>query len=81
MSILEQAVKNLALALDSLEAKLDDRLGELSNTTDAIDAARGQARAARLHAGEASTTLAHAISDLKALLGGAPGNGNGAVKE
>jgi hypothetical protein len=68
MSILEDAVKNLASALDALESRVGDRLGDLSQNAEAIDAARSQARAARLHAGAASTTLAQAIGDLKTLL-------------
>jgi hypothetical protein len=69
MSILEEAVKNLAGALDALETRLDERLGELAQDADAFDAARRQARAARGHASDASVGLARAIGDLKALLG------------
>lgn len=81
MSILEEAVKTLAAALDSLETRVDDRLGDLSHSADALDSARGQARAARHHAGEASTTLAQAIGDLKALLREPAGNSGEAGKE
>lgn len=69
MSILEEAVKNLAGALDALETRLDERLGELSQNTETVEAAHRQARVARGHANEASAGLAQAIGDLKALLG------------
>ena len=66
MSALEEAVKSLAGALDALETRLDDRLGDFA--ADAIDAARRQARTARAHAADASEGLAAAIDDLKSLL-------------
>ena len=68
MTQLETAVRQLAAALDTLEGKLEERLSDLANETDTVDAARRQARAARAHAGDASDTLAAAIGDLKALL-------------
>lgn len=68
MSALEDAVETLANALDALEAKLDERLGDLAHYADAVDAARRQARTARTHAGEAAEGLAEAISELKALI-------------
>lgn len=68
MSSLEEAVKTLAGALDALESRLDERLADLGEDADAVDAAQRQARAAREHAGGAASELAAAIGDLKALL-------------
>lgn len=68
MSALETAVQRLAGALDALEARLDERLSDLTAHGEFSDAAGRQARAARRHAGEASEILAEAIDDLKALL-------------
>ncbi|MEX0644930.1 MAG: hypothetical protein WD076_06450 [Parvularculaceae bacterium] len=68
MSAIEEAVKSLNGAIDALEAKIADRLADFSHQSDAIDAARRQARAARVHTGAASEQLADAITDLKALV-------------
>lgn len=68
MSAIEEAVKTLNSAIDALETKLADRLADFSHQSDAIDAARRQARAARVHAGAASEQLADAITDLRTLL-------------
>lgn len=77
MSILEKSVVNLANALDNLEARLNGRLDDHSAAGESMDAARRQARAARLHAEEASNGLAGAIADLKALIGESSGDGKG----
>jgi len=68
MSHLETTVNQLASALEALESRLDERLAELGHHSDAIDAARRQARAARAHAGEASDGLAEAIDELRRLI-------------
>jgi chromosome segregation ATPase len=68
MSQLENTVNQLASALDALETRLDERLAELGAHSDAIDAARRQARTARTHAGEASEGIAEAIGELRRLL-------------
>ncbi len=68
MSAIEEAVKTLNGAVDALEAKLAERLADFTHQSDSIEAARRQARAARVHAGAASEQLADAIGDLKALL-------------
>lgn len=69
MSLLENSVNQLAAALDALESKLDERLADLANQGEAVDAARRQARAAKGHAGVAADNLAAAIGDLRRLLG------------
>lgn len=68
MSQLENTVNQLAGALDALETRLDERLAELGAHSDAIEAARRQARAARSHAGEASEGIAEAIGELRRLM-------------
>lgn len=69
MAELENAVRRLAMALDTLEAKLDDRLQDLTAANDAVDAARRHARAAQAQTRRASDALAAAIGDLRGLLG------------
>lgn len=69
MSGLDDAVRSLASALDTLEARLEDRLGELSHRRDSENAVRRQARVARAQATAASDGLSSAIGDLRALLG------------
>lgn len=68
MSQLENTVNQLAGALDALESRLDERLAELGAHSDAIEAARRQARAARTHAGAASEGIAEAIGELRRLM-------------
>lgn len=68
MSILEKSVVDLAHALDHLEAQLNGRLDDHSASDERIVAAQRQARAAREHAATASSGLAGAIDDLKALI-------------
>ena len=68
MSRLEESAIQLAAALDTLEAKLDERLAELGHQSDAVDAARRQARAAKTHAGDAADGLGEAISELRRIL-------------
>ncbi len=68
MTVLENAVRDLASALENLESNLENRLDDLSAAGEAIAAARRQAYAARKHAGDASSGLAASISDLRALL-------------
>lgn len=75
MSALEEAVHSLASALDALEARLDDRLGEFAADADAVDAARRQAKVARTHAAAAAAGLAAAIGELRSLLGEYGGEG------
>ena len=64
MSLLERAVADLADALDTLEAKVGDRV----NNHDS-EAASRQTRTARQSAQTASDELRSAIKDLRALLG------------
>jgi hypothetical protein len=71
MAHLDSAVKALKDALDALEERLGDRLHDLAQETDAADAARRHARAAREAANEASDLLAAAIDDLKDLVAAA----------
>ncbi len=68
MSVLENAVADLASALENLETKLEGRLHDQSATGDDIAAERRHARAARGHAAEASRGLTRSIADLKSLL-------------
>lgn len=68
MTVLEKAVLNLANALETLEEKLESRLDDQSADGEAIEAARGQARAARGHATAVSRELSGAIDEIKALL-------------
>lgn len=68
MTVLENAVHDLANALENLESNLENRLDDLSAADEAIIAARRQALAARKHASDASSGLTASISDLKALL-------------
>jgi hypothetical protein len=73
MSTLEKSVKRLAGALDSLEARLDDRLGDFAANGEAVAAARVKARTAKTQAAAAAEDLADAVRDLKALLGAQKG--------
>ena len=68
MTVLENAVRDLANALENLESNLENRLDDMSAAGEAIAASRRQADAAKKHAGEASIGLAASISELKALL-------------
>lgn len=70
MSLLEKSVGNLATALDNLEAKLDGRLDDHSASGERVDAARRQARAARLQTETAARELSGAIAEVKALIAG-----------
>lgn len=69
MSALETAVQSLAGALDALEAKLDEHKQESAATSDFVEAARRQARVARLQAVSATEGLGEAIGELRTLLG------------
>jgi hypothetical protein len=73
MSTLEKSVKRLAGALDALEARLDDRLGDFAANGEAVAAARVKARTAKTQAAAAAEDLADAVRDLKALLGAGKG--------
>lgn len=68
MTLLEKSVRNLADALEALESKLEDRLDDLSASSDTIAAAKRQALAARKQTDHASRGIAAAISDLKTIL-------------
>ena len=74
MTLLENAVSDLAGALEKLETKLEESLDGQMTDREAIAAARRSARAARSHTGQASAGLGAAISDLKALLDAADAN-------
>lgn len=69
MSSLEKSVKRLAGALDALEAKLEDRLADLTHGEESAAAARVKARTAKTQASAAAEDLADAIRDLKVLVG------------
>ena len=62
MTLLENAVSDLAGALEKLETKLEESLDGQMTDREAIAAARRSAKAARDHAGEASAGLGAAIS-------------------
>ena len=68
MTVLENAVSDLANALEKLETKLEDRLDEQMADREAVAAARRCAQTARSHTASASDGLGAAISDLKTLL-------------
>lgn len=68
MSSLEESVKHLADALDALETNLDERLQDLAHHSDAVDAARRQARTARAQTAAAADGVATAIRELRAIL-------------
>ena len=68
MSVLENAVANLANALESLETNLERRRTDQDASGDEVDASRRQARSARGHTKDASRVLNKSIADLKALL-------------
>lgn len=70
MSALEKSVKRLAGALDALEAKLEDRISDLSANAETIEAARVRARTAKTQASVAAEDLSDAIRELKSLIGG-----------
>jgi len=72
MADLGQAVAALKEALDALEGRLADRLSDLAHSADAVEAARRQARTARLRVAEASSGLSAAIADLRSVLNEAP---------
>lgn len=68
MTVLEDAVANLADALEVLEGKLEAKRFHDASGDDDLDAARRQARTARGHTNEASRALAKSIDDLRAIL-------------
>jgi ABC-type transporter Mla subunit MlaD len=68
MSSLESAVERLAGSLDSLEAKLQERLHDLSERSEDADSLRARARAAKDQTAAASSELTGVIRDLKALI-------------
>lgn len=67
MSALEKSVKRLAVALDALESKLDDRLADPGGGERAARA-RMKAETAKTQAAAASEDLADAIGELKTLI-------------
>jgi len=68
MTVLENAVANLANALETLESRLEARFHDRSATSDDLDANHRHTRAARGHAAEAGRGLTKSIDALKALL-------------
>lgn len=74
MTLLENAVGDLAGALEKLETKLEESLDGQQADREAVAAARRCAKTARGHTAEASAGLGAAISDLKALLATADTN-------
>ena len=71
MADLETAARALAEALDSLEARLDQRLHDLADAEDVTAAVRRQSSVAHRFAAVAAGDLAAAVDDLRALLDGA----------
>lgn len=68
MNSLEKSVKRLAGALDALESKLGDRLGDLRQGEEMMNAARVRARTAKTQAASVAEDLSDAIRELKALI-------------
>lgn len=73
MTSLEKSAQRLAGALNALEARIEDRMSDLSARSESIDAARLRSRTAKVQAAAAAEDLADAIRDLKSLLGGEKG--------
>ncbi|MFZ5618098.1 MAG: hypothetical protein ACOZAA_12355 [Pseudomonadota bacterium] len=69
MNALEKSVQRLAGALDALEARLEERIADLSAKSDAIDQAKVRARSAKTQAAGAAEDLADAIAELRSMLG------------
>jgi chromosome segregation ATPase len=74
MADLESSLKALQTALDSLEERLAERLGDLAHGADAVDAARRQAKIAKRLTAEAADDLSLAIEDLNSILRAGVGN-------
>jgi hypothetical protein len=74
MADLESSLKALQTALDSLEERLAERLGDLAHGADSVDAARRQAKIAKRLTAEAADDLSLAIEDLKSILRAGVGN-------
>ncbi len=68
MTSLVTSFQNLAVALDALEQQLDDKIGDLHSSRDALDQVQRQARAAAQSARAASSELAASIDELKAMI-------------
>lgn len=73
MTSLEKSAQRLAGALKALEARIDDRMGDLSAKAESVEAARLRSRTAKVQAAAAAEDLADAVRDLKSLIG--PGKG------
>lgn len=71
MTLLENAVSDLAGALEKLETTLEENLDGQQADRETVAAARRCAKTARGHTADASAGLGAAISDLKALLASA----------
>ena len=68
MSVLEDAVKTLADALDRLEATLDDRMTQATIDSDAATAARRQAHTAKQHLNEVAEGLSSSMKELRGII-------------
>jgi hypothetical protein len=68
MADLETSARALAEALDALEARLDQRLHDLSDAQETAALLRRQSRAAHGFTTGAAEDLSRAIGDLRALL-------------
>jgi len=68
MTVLENAVANLANALETLESRLEARFHDRTASSDDLDATRRHTRTARGHAAEAGRGLTKSIDALKILL-------------
>ncbi|MEM9494960.1 MAG: hypothetical protein AAGA09_03060 [Pseudomonadota bacterium] len=81
MTVLEDAVADLAGALQHLESKLEGRLYDLSAEGEDVDAARRQARAAHAHVADAARGLSASITELRTLLADDDANASGRAVE
>ena len=68
MSALENYVQTLADALDKLEARVEDSIATAGAQSEAVDAARRQARTAKAQINAASDGLSASIKELRAML-------------
>lgn len=68
MTLLENAVGDLANALEKLETKLEEKFDDQLSDREAVAAAKRCAKTAREHTTAANAGLGAAITDLKALL-------------
>ncbi len=68
MSKIEQAVKDLAIALEDLSVRAERSVVAAAENAESFSSATNQSRAAQKHAGKAALELAGVIDDLKGLI-------------